>query len=132
MCLLLISFVPLIMMQHGYMAYPNNQQSMYPQQQQQQQPGMDQKQQQRGDSVPEPKKARYENMNSSQGVNAGGNGSAGGPTKVVSLRNIPNDTTDLQMVLIGLQFGEVVSILYIKAKGQVILSYQLANSYFII
>jgi hypothetical protein len=40
-------------------------------------------------------------------------------TKVVSLRNIPNDTTDLQMVLIGLQFGEVANILYIKGKGQV-------------
>jgi hypothetical protein len=40
-------------------------------------------------------------------------------TKVVSLRNIPNEITDLQIVLIGLQFGEVVNMLYIKGKGQV-------------
>ena len=59
------------------------------------------------DSVPEPKKARYDNMNSSN------------TTKVVSLRNIPGDITDLQIVLIGLEFGDVVNILYIKAKGQV-------------
>jgi hypothetical protein len=57
--------------------------------------------------VPEPKKARYDNMNSSN------------TTKVVSLRNIPNDITDIQVVLIGLEFGDVVNILYIKAKGQV-------------
>jgi hypothetical protein len=40
-------------------------------------------------------------------------------TKVVSLRNIPGDITDIQVVLIGLEFGDVVNILYIKAKGQV-------------
>lgn len=59
------------------------------------------------DSVPEPKKARYD-MNATN-------------TKVVSLRNIPNDITDLQVVFIGLEFGDVVNILYIKAKGQVII-----------
>jgi hypothetical protein len=41
-------------------------------------------------------------------------------TKVVSLRNIPPEITDLQITLIGLQFGDVVNILYIKGKGQVI------------
>ena len=40
-------------------------------------------------------------------------------TKVVSLRNIPNDITDLQIALIGLQFGDLINILYIKGKGQV-------------
>ena len=39
--------------------------------------------------------------------------------KVVSLRNIPNDISDLQIALMGLQFGDVVNILYIKGKGQV-------------
>ena len=43
-------------------------------------------------------------------------------TKVVSLRNIPPEITDLQITLIGLQFGDVVNILYIKGKGQVILT----------
>jgi hypothetical protein len=41
-------------------------------------------------------------------------------TKVVSLRNIPNDIVDLQIVFMGLEFGDVVNILYIKGKGQVI------------
>lgn len=41
--------------------------------------------------------------------------------KVVSLRNIPNDITDLQIALIGLQFGDVINMLYIKGKGQVII-----------
>ena len=40
-------------------------------------------------------------------------------TKVVSLRNIPGDVTDVQVALMGLQFGEVINMLYIKAKGQV-------------
>ncbi len=39
--------------------------------------------------------------------------------KVVSLRNIPNEITDLAIVLMGLQFGDVVNILYLKGKGQV-------------
>ena len=42
-------------------------------------------------------------------------------TKVVSLRNIPNEITDLQVALIGLQFGDVVNILYIKGKGQALI-----------
>jgi hypothetical protein len=51
-------------------------------------------------------------------------------TKVVSLRNIPNDITDIQVVLIGLEFGDVVNILYIKAKGQVslFLLFQILNN----
>ena len=44
-------------------------------------------------------------------------------TKVVSLRNIPNEITDLQIVLMGLQFGDVVNILYIRGKGQVYYTY---------
>ena len=40
---------------------------------------------------------------------------------MVSLRNIPNDITDLQIALIGLQFGDVANILYIKAKGQALI-----------
>jgi polypyrimidine tract-binding protein 1 len=67
-------------------------------------------------------KARYDNQNSgSQNSNLSSNQQA--ITKVVSLRNIPNDTTDLQMVLIGLQFGEVVNILYIKGKGQALIEF---------
>ena len=49
------------------------------------------------------------------------------PTKVVSLRNIPNDLTDLQIVLIGLQFGEVVNLLYIKPKGQALIDFSNVN-----
>jgi len=37
-------------------------------------------------------------------------------TKVVSLRNIPNEITDLQVALIGLQFGDVVNIFIYKRK----------------
>lgn len=61
------------------------------------------------DSVPEAKKARYD-MSQQNAA-----------TKVVSLRNIPNEVTDLQVALIGLQFGDVVNILYIKGKGQALI-----------
>ncbi len=44
-------------------------------------------------------------------------------TKVVSLRNIPNEITDLQIVLMGLQFGDVVNILYIRGKGQALIDF---------
>jgi hypothetical protein len=64
--------------------------------------------------VPEAKKARYDLSQQQNQSN-----------KVVSLRNIPADITDLQIALIGLQFGEVVNILYIKGKGQVKLEEEL-------
>lgn len=44
-------------------------------------------------------------------------------TKVVSLRHIPNDLSDLQIALIGLQFGDVVNLLYIKPKGQALIDF---------
>lgn len=71
-----------------------------------------------GDSIPEAKKvkkARYDM------------GQQNPTTKVVSLRNIPNDITDLQIVLIGLQFGDVVNILYIKGKGQALIDFTNVN-----
>ena len=48
-------------------------------------------------------------------------------TKVVSLRNIPNEITDFQIALIGLQFGEVINILYIKGKGQALIEFSNLN-----
>jgi len=65
------------------------------------------------ESVPEAKKARYD-MNTPN-------------TKVVSLRNIPNDIVDLQIVFMGLEFGDVVNILYIKAKGQALIEFTNIN-----
>lgn len=48
-------------------------------------------------------------------------------TKVVSLRHIPHELSDLQIALIGLQFGEVVNLLYIKPKGQALIDFSNAN-----
>jgi len=39
----------------------------------------------------------------------------------LSKYNTTNDLTDLQIALIGLQFGDVVNFLYIKAKGQALI-----------
>jgi len=67
------------------------------------------------DSIPEAKKARYD-MSQQNAT-----------TKVVSLRNIPNEITDFQIALIGLQFGEVINILYIKGKGQALIEFSSLN-----
>ena len=48
-------------------------------------------------------------------------------TKVVSLRNIPAEITDFQIALIGLQFGDVINILYIKGKGQALIDFSTLN-----
>lgn len=129
------------MMQHNYLAYPaqayqqQGQQLAHNQFQQQQQMMSQLQQQQQHqlqnnnengffkrnsdlktltrptDSVPEAKKARYDMSHQNP------------TTKVVSLRNIPSEITDFQIALIGLQFGEVINILYIKAKGQALIDF---------
>lgn len=48
-------------------------------------------------------------------------------TKVVSLRHIPNELSDLQIALMGLQFGELVNLLYIKPKGQALIDFSNVN-----
>lgn len=69
------------------------------------------------DSIPEAKKPRYDsNLTTPQQ-----------PTKVVSLRNIPNDITDLQIVLMALEFGDIINLLYIKAKGQALIEFATIN-----
>lgn len=67
------------------------------------------------DSVPEAKKARYDMSQQNP------------TTKVVSLRNIPAEITDFQIALIGLQFGDVINILYIKGKGQALIDFSNIN-----
>jgi polypyrimidine tract-binding protein 1 len=79
------------------------------------------------DSIPEAKKARYD-MTQQQHQQHQHQQQQQQPTnKVVSLRHIPNEITDLQIVLMGLQFGDVVNILYIKGKGQALIDFSSLN-----
>lgn len=43
------------------------------------------------------------------------------PSKVIHLRNIPNDSTDTDVISLGLPFGRVTNVLVLKGKNQAFL-----------
>ncbi|XP_077549648.1 polypyrimidine tract-binding protein 1 heph isoform X3 [Haemaphysalis longicornis] len=48
-------------------------------------------------------------------------GGAGKPSRVVHIRNIPNDATDTDIVHLGVPFGKVTNVLQLKGKNQAFL-----------
>lgn len=47
----------------------------------------------------------------------------GKPSRVIHIRNIPNETTEAEIIQLGLPFGRVTNVLVLKGKNQVRLSY---------
>ncbi|KAI3383664.1 hypothetical protein SNEBB_009252 [Seison nebaliae] len=45
----------------------------------------------------------------------------GTPSRVIHIRNLPPDTTDVDLLQFGSKFGEVVNLLYLKGKNQAFL-----------
>lgn len=43
------------------------------------------------------------------------------PSRVVHIRNIPNDVTEAEIVHLGIPFGRVTNVLVLKGKNQVLL-----------
>lgn len=41
------------------------------------------------------------------------------PSRVVHIRNIPNDVTEAEIVHLGIPFGRVTNVLVLKGKNQV-------------
>lgn len=46
---------------------------------------------------------------------------AGKPSKVIHIRNIPNEASDAEVINLGLQFGRVTNVLVLKGKNQAFL-----------
>lgn len=49
------------------------------------------------------------------------NGIIGKPSRVIHIRNIPNDSTESEVVQLGLPFGRVTNVLVLKGKNQAFL-----------
>lgn len=126
------------MMQHNYLAYPA--QAYQQQQQQQNQQIAHQAFQQQHHQQQHPMMSQIQQQQHqlplSDNNNNNGNffkrarydmSQQNPTTKVVSLRNIPAEITDFQIALIGLQFGDVINILYIKGKGQALIDFSGIN-----
>ena len=45
------------------------------------------------------------------------------PSRVVHIRNIPNDVTEAEIVHLGIPFGRVTNVLVLKGKNQVFFIY---------
>lgn len=46
---------------------------------------------------------------------------AGKPSRVIHIRNIPNEASDAEVINLGLQFGRVTNVLVLKGKNQAFL-----------
>ncbi|XP_028178589.1 polypyrimidine tract-binding protein 3-like, partial [Ostrinia furnacalis] len=42
----------------------------------------------------------------------------GKPSRVIHIRNIPNETTEAEIIQLGLPFGRVTNVLVLKGKNQ--------------
>lgn len=47
----------------------------------------------------------------------------GKPSRVIHIRNIPNETTEAEIIQLGLPFGRVTNVLVLKGKNQVWISH---------
>jgi RNA recognition motif-containing protein len=45
----------------------------------------------------------------------------GKPSRVIHIRNIPNEASDAEVINLGLQFGRVTNVLVLKGKNQAFL-----------
>ena len=45
----------------------------------------------------------------------------GAPSKVIHIRNIPNDVTEAEIIHLGIPFGRVSNVLVLKGKNQAFL-----------
>ena len=46
---------------------------------------------------------------------------SGKPSRVIHIRNIPNEASDAEVINLGLQFGRVTNVLVLKGKNQAFL-----------
>lgn len=53
--------------------------------------------------------------------------SAGKPSKVIHLRNIPSEVSEAEIIHLGIPFGRVTNVLVLKGKNQVNLSHLVAE-----
>ncbi len=51
----------------------------------------------------------------------GGGGGTNAPSKVIHIRNIPNDVTEAEIIHLGIPFGRVTNVLVLKGKNQAFL-----------
>ena len=53
----------------------------------------------------------------------GGSASPNAPSRVIHIRNIPNDVTEAEIIHLGIPFGRVTNVLVLKGKNQRFLTF---------
>ena len=56
-----------------------------------------------------------------KGGGNGGSSSPNAPSRVIHIRNIPNDVTEAEIIRLGIPFGRVTNVLVLKGKNQAFL-----------
>lgn len=51
----------------------------------------------------------------------------GKPSRVIHIRNIPNETTEAEIIQLGLPFGRVTNVLVLKGKNQVRMNFRVSD-----
>lgn len=67
----------------------------------------------------EAKRAKLEPLKGGQGAGSGSTPNA--PSRVIHIRNIPNDVTEAEIIHLGIPFGRVTNVLVLKGKNQAFL-----------
>jgi polypyrimidine tract-binding protein 2 len=62
-----------------------------------------------------------ENNNEAKKIKVDG---AAGPSRVVHIRNIPNEVTEAEVIHLGMSFGRITNVLVLKGKNQAFLEFQ--------
>ena len=69
----------------------------------------------------EAKRAKLDPLKGGGGGNNGGSASPNAPSRVIHIRNIPNDVTEAEIIHLGIPFGRVTNVLVLKGKNQAFL-----------
>ncbi|XP_066993491.1 polypyrimidine tract-binding protein 2 isoform X12 [Anabrus simplex] len=72
-------------------------------------------------SVMSPQPNHADNNNDAKKVKLDKNNQNGKPSKVIHIRNIPNEVTEAEIIHLGIPFGRVTNVLVLKGKNQAFL-----------
>ena len=67
----------------------------------------------------EAKRAKLDPLKTAAAASGGGGSNA--PSRVIHIRNIPNDVTEAEIIHLGIPFGRVTNVLVLKGKNQAFL-----------
>merc|ERR1712214_190357 len=69
----------------------------------------------------EAKRAKLDPLKTAAAAASASSGGANAPSRVIHIRNIPNDVTEAEIIHLGIPFGRVTNVLVLKGKNQAFL-----------